>query len=99
MLINKYKPGSLKEIFGHNSQIQELKKNILLKKPVLIYGGTGIGKTATVYALCNDLDYEILEVNSSDLRNKEQMQKVIDLYYELDLLENKFEVTDMFYTG
>ena len=31
--------------------------------------------------------------------DKEQMQKVIDLYYELDLLENKFEVTDMFYTG
>src|SRR3989344_1731323 len=77
MLINKYKPGSLKEIFGHNSQIQELKKNILLKKPVLIYGGTGIGKTATVYALCNDLDYEILEVNSSDLRNKEQIDTIV----------------------
>src|SRR3989344_5052102 len=77
MLINKYKPKSLKEIFGHDKQIQELKKYILQKKPILIYGVTGIGKTATVYALANDLGYELLEINTSDLRNKEQIDNII----------------------
>jgi len=77
MLINKYKPKSLKEIFGHDKQIQELKKYILQKKPILIYGVTGIGKTAAIYALANDLGYELLEINTSDLRNKEQIDNII----------------------
>ena len=77
MLINKYKPKSLKEIFGHDKQIQELKKYILQKKPVLIYGVTGMGKTAAIYALANDLGYELLEINTSDLRNKEQIDNII----------------------
>ena len=77
MLINKYKPKSLKEIFGHDLQIQEIKKYILQKKPVLIHGNTGIGKTAAIYALCNDLDYELLEINSSDLRNKDQIDTIV----------------------
>jgi len=77
MLINKYKPKSLKEIYGHNDQLEELKKFILKKQPVLIYGMVGIGKTASVYALANELNYEILEVNASDLRNKDQINEVI----------------------
>ncbi|MEK6933241.1 MAG: replication factor C large subunit, partial [Nanoarchaeota archaeon] len=71
------KPKSLKQIFGHDGSIDELKKHILKKKPVLIHGNTGIGKTATIYALCNDLDYEILEINSSNLRNKEQIDTIV----------------------
>ncbi len=77
MLINKYKPKSLKEIFGNELAIQELKKFILKKQPVLIYGITGIGKTAAVYALSQDLDYEILEINASDLRNKDQIDTIV----------------------
>jgi len=76
MLINKYKPKSLKEIFGHDLQIRELKE-FLGKKPILIYGVTGIGKTAVVYALVNELDYELLEINSSDLRDKEQIDRIV----------------------
>ncbi len=89
MLINKYKPKSLKEIFGHDLQIQELKKLILQKKPVLIYGNTGIGKTAAVYAIANDLDYEILEINSSDLRNKEQIDLIVKNFLQQKSLFQK----------
>ncbi len=77
MLINKYKPKKLSEIKGQDFQIQELKNYVLRKEPVLIHGETGIGKTATVYALAKELDYEILEINASDLRNKDQIQEII----------------------
>jgi len=77
MLINKYKPKLLNEIKGQEKQLDELKKQVLNKKPILIYGKVGIGKTASVYALADELDYEILEVNASDLRNKDQIQKVV----------------------
>ena len=77
MLINKYKPKTLSEIQGQNTPLEELRNSILKKKVTLIYGNVGIGKTASVYALANDLKYEILEVNASDLRNKEQIQKVV----------------------
>ena len=77
MLINKYKPKNLSEIKGQDKPLEELRKSVLKKEPVFVYGKVGIGKTASVYALAHELDYEILEVNASDLRNKEQMQKVV----------------------
>jgi len=77
MLINKYVPRTLKEIKGQEKPLLELKKYVLNKKPVLIYGKVGVGKTSSIHALANDLGYEILEVNASDLRNKEQIQNVV----------------------
>jgi len=70
MLINKYKPKTLKEIIGQEKPLEELKKYVLNNKPVLIQGNVGIGKTTSIHALANDLDYEILEINAGDLRNK-----------------------------
>ncbi len=77
MLINKYIPKTLNEIKGQEKPLEELKKYVLNKKPVLIHGKVGVGKTSSVHALANDLDYEILEINASDLRNKEQIQNVV----------------------
>ncbi len=77
MLINKYIPRTLKEIKGQEKPLEELKKYVLNKKPVLIYGKVGVGKTSSVHALANELGYEILEINASDLRNKEQIQNVV----------------------
>ena len=89
MLINKYKPKSSEEVYGQDPQLNELKKYILDKKPVLVYGSTGIGKTASAYALAYDLDYEILEINASDLRNKEQIQTIVKNNLQQKSLFNK----------
>ena len=47
------------------------------KKAALIYGPTGVGKTCSVYAIANDNDLEIIEVNASDFRNKDKIDQVI----------------------
>ena len=77
LLIDKYKPSSLKEIIGHDAQLRELVNYVKNKKPVIIYGKTGNGKTASVYALAKDLSYEVFEFNSSEIRNKENMEKIV----------------------
>lgn len=71
LLIDKYKPKSIEGIIGQDSAINELKKCIKSKKSVILLGKSGTGKTSSVYAIAHDLDYEIVESNSSDIRNKD----------------------------
>jgi len=77
MLLNKYKPKSLKEIIGQNNAISKLKKSVEEKKSVLIYGVSGIGKSSSVHALAKDMNYEVLEVNASNYRNKDQIDEKV----------------------
>ncbi len=77
----KYKPKNLKDVQGHNKAVEELKNFITKKKrgTVLIYGATGNGKTSAVHALAKEMDYELLEVNASDTRNKSNINSIIGI--------------------
>ena len=77
MLLNKYKPKSLKEIIGQDNAISRLKMSVSEKKAVLIYGISGVGKSSSVYALTYDLNYEIMEINASNYRNKDQINETV----------------------
>ncbi|MBW2989203.1 replication factor C large subunit [Candidatus Woesearchaeota archaeon] len=76
----KYAPKSLKEIKGQDKAVKELKVFVAdfrkaKKKAVWIYGPSGSGKTSIVHALANELELEIIEVNASDSRNREQIEQ------------------------
>jgi len=78
----KYKPKKLKEIVGQlesRGKIINFIENFSAqkKKAILIYGPSGTGKTSLVYALAHDFNYEIIELNASDFRNKYQIKDVI----------------------
>lgn len=80
--IRKYQPKKTSEIIGQTTAINSLTdmhKSVLKtkKKAVLLYGPSGTGKTASVHALALESDYEILEVNASDLRNKDQLESTV----------------------
>ncbi len=47
------------------------------KKAIIIHGAPGCGKTSSVYALANDFDMELLEINASDFRNEAQINAVL----------------------
>jgi replication factor C large subunit len=47
------------------------------KKPIFLYGGIGNGKTSSVYALANDLDLELTEINASDTRNADSITTLL----------------------
>jgi len=81
-LTEKYRP-SLYEIAGRQETVKQLKDFILLygkskgKKAALLYGPSGSGKTILPYALAKKLDYEIIELNASDFRNKEKINSIV----------------------
>src|SRR3989344_3533211 len=70
----KYAPQHSSEIIGQDLAVSQLKDFILhhqqkRQNAALLSGPTGVGKTSSVYALANELQYDLLELNSSDLRN------------------------------
>ncbi|MBT7706816.1 replication factor C large subunit [archaeon] len=79
----KYAPKSSSEIYGQQKAVSELKdfiKNYKTQsqKATLIYGPIGVGKTSSVYALAKELDYDLLEINSSDIRNQANMNSFLN---------------------
>ncbi len=76
----KYQPASLAEIKGQDEALKQIKRFISggqKKKALLLYGPSGSGKTSSVYALTNDNELEIVEVNASDFRNKDQINQKV----------------------
>lgn len=47
------------------------------KKALLLYGPPGTGKTAAVSALARQQGHELIEINASDFRNKDQINTKI----------------------
>ncbi|MBI3027796.1 replication factor C large subunit [Candidatus Woesearchaeota archaeon] len=81
-LIHKYIPKTTKEIFGQDDVVKKLGKFIVnfskeKKNSALIYGPSGTGKTCSVYAIADELGYEVIEVNASDMRNAEQINQKV----------------------
>ncbi len=78
----KYAPQRSEQIFGQDKAAAELRDFIVnyKKKPqraALVVGPIGCGKTSSVYALAKELKYDLLEINSSDLRNEESMKSFL----------------------
>jgi len=77
--VRKYSPKNRKDVIGQDKQVSYIADYInnykkKKKKALLIYGPSGIGKTSSAYAVANDLNLEIFEINASDTRNKEEIE-------------------------
>ncbi|MFB6242163.1 MAG: replication factor C large subunit [Candidatus Nanosalina sp.] len=79
MWVQKYRPSSLSEYRGASSQKEELKEWAENweqgDQPVLLHGQAGTGKTSLAEALANDLGYELVETNASDVRTKGKLKE------------------------
>lgn len=77
MLTEKYRPKRIREIIGQGDALRKLALCIQEKRPVLVYGPSGTGKTASILAMANELNYDVIELNSSDLRNKSRINEIV----------------------
>lgn len=79
--IRKYSPKTLDEVQGQNKAVQRLKSYVENykkgQKPLLLHGPQGVGKTASVHALANENNYELVELNASDFRKKDDINSII----------------------
>lgn len=75
----KYAPIVLSEIVGQNKPIATLIASInsfkKTKKAVFLSGPPGCGKNAILKAFANEYNLELVELNSSDLRNKNAIEE------------------------
>ena len=78
LLTDKYKP-TLEHIPQDMKPVVEYVTSYTKqkKKSLLIYGPTGTGKTAAVYALAEKLGVELVEVNASDFRSADEINAKI----------------------
>ncbi|MBN2734830.1 MAG: replication factor C large subunit [Methanomicrobiaceae archaeon] len=78
--VEKYRPQSLQDIVGNQQVIRhmaEWAKNWETgRPPLLLYGKPGIGKTTSAYALANDMNWEVVELNASDQRTKGIIERI-----------------------
>ena len=79
----KYFPHGEEEFIG-NSEIVEKSlewagqwNSGAKSPPLLLWGQTGSGKTALAYLIAKKFGWEIVELNSSDLRSKDAIEKVV----------------------
>lgn len=76
----KYRARNLSEVKGQELAVDKVKlflRNFPKKKAVVLHGPPGIGKTSLAYVLAYETDSEILELNASDLRNKNKISEII----------------------
>jgi len=79
-LAEKYRPKDYSEIIGQDKAKLEVKiflKEFPRKKALLLHGPAGTGKTTLVLAAAKENDYEIFELNSSDLRNRARLEEIL----------------------
>ena len=77
---DKYRPSLLQEIVGQEQAIQDAQKFIKefpKKKGLILHGQSGTGKTTLVHAISKELNLDIFELNSSDLRNRLKLEEIL----------------------
>ncbi|MCS6770031.1 MAG: replication factor C large subunit [Candidatus Caldarchaeum sp.] len=80
----KYRPSKVSEVVGNKDAITEFLgwvEGWLKKKPVkkaaMLYGPAGVGKTSLVHAYANENGWEVIEMNASDFRTRENIERIV----------------------
>jgi len=92
--VEKYRPRRLGELINQTKALGQVKAWIEAwlrgsppkKKALILAGPPGTGKTATVYAIAREYGFEIIELNASDERTYEKVERYVQAAYTLDIL-------------
>lgn len=94
MWVESSRPRTVEELIGNEEArlaiIKWLAEWVIGSKPLLLLGPPGVGKTTVVQALSSQFDYDLIEMNASDTRNREVLlNRIIPAFKNTSLLEKK----------
>ncbi|WP_135820968.1 replication factor C large subunit [Halostella litorea] len=76
----KYRPTTLSEVRGNNKARDELKEWAETwedhRKAAIVHGSPGVGKTSAAHALANDMGWPVMELNASDSRTGDVVERI-----------------------
>jgi replication factor C large subunit len=76
----KYRPSSLSELRGNNKARDKLREWAETwddhREAVVLHGSPGVGKTSAAHALAEDMGWPTIELNASDSRTKDVIERV-----------------------
>lgn len=80
----KYRPKRVAEVVGNEEAkrqflnwLRKWERGVPEKKAALLVGPPGCGKTTLVYAAANELGYEVIEMNASDVRTADKIRRIV----------------------
>lgn len=65
---------TIKNIKDFLINFESNKKNELTKRCIYLYGYPGIGKTTMIHQILNEMNYDIIQFDASDIRNKSMIE-------------------------
>lgn len=68
MWTDRYRPKTLEEIAGNPKVAQDLKE-YKWKKPALLYGPPGVGKSALAETLASEMGWDVVEITNENITN------------------------------
>ncbi len=94
MWVESSRPRTVEELIGNEEArlaiIKWLAEWVIGSRPLLLLGPPGVGKTTVVQALSFQFDYDLIEMNASDTRNREVLlNRIIPAFKNTSLLEKK----------
>jgi len=75
-----YRPTTLSEVRGNNKARDKLEEWAESwddhRKSVIVHGSPGVGKTSAAHALASDMGWPVMELNASDSRGADVIEKI-----------------------
>ncbi|TYT63095.1 replication factor C large subunit [Natrialba swarupiae] len=75
-----YRPTTLSEVRGNNKARDNLEEWAKTwddhREAVIVHGSPGVGKTSAAHALANDMGWPVMELNASDSRGADVIERV-----------------------
>ena len=75
----RYRPATLSEVRGNNKARDAFKEWADgwddHREPVVLHGAPGVGKTSAAHALAADMGWEVVELNASDQRTADDIER------------------------
>jgi len=80
-----YRPKKRGDFVGNAAAVAEIEKwakqwqrgKPPKKRAIFLYGPPGIGKTSVAQVIANEYDFDIIEINASDARNKSTLEEAL----------------------